>query len=133
MARAPHRGRRVSDLFLHGRLSASAATFTFVMGVWASYLVLRGTGVSGSYLGAVVVGEALLIAQGCLGAWLWLGRGGSPDRGIHILYGTLTVLVWPFLLTFARGAGGRGEALRHAAAAFFLWGLVVRAIDTAGM
>jgi hypothetical protein len=123
----------VSDLFLHTRLASSAAAFTFMMALWASYLAIRGEGIGGSYLGAVVVGEALLVVQGLLGVWLWLGRGLGPARGIHILYGAMVVLIWPFVLTFSRGTGQRGESLRHAAAAFFLWGLVVRAIDTAGL
>lgn len=122
----------MSLLFLHDRLSFSASLFTFAMGIGAVWLAWRGRGIDGGYLGAVLVGEALLVAQAIVGALLWLRADAGPDRGIHILYGTMAVLLWPFALTFTRRGGTRRDSVLMAATSLFLWGIVVRAIDTAG-
>jgi hypothetical protein len=116
---------------VHHRLSNAAAFFTFIMGSWAAILALRGRGLDGSYLGAILVGELLLVAEALLGAVLLAGLGLAPARGIHLLYGLLAVLIWPFLFTATRRDGGRREAILFAAGSFFLWGLVLRAATTA--
>jgi heme A synthase len=119
---------------LHDRLSVTSAFFVFVMAMWAVWLAARGRGVEGDYLGAVVIGEALLAAQALLGIWLWLVAGMRPERGlVHVLYGALVVLIWPFIFTFTRDASGRSEAVRYAVGSLFLWGLVMRAIDTGSL
>ena len=119
------------SLLLHDRLADSAAFFVFAMGIWALLLFLRGQGLSSSYLGAVVVGEMLLAFVALLGAYRWLIAGVDPARWVHLLYGILAALIWPFIYTYTREAQGRVESLLFGVASFFLWGLVMRAIGTA--
>jgi hypothetical protein len=120
-------------LFLHGRLSTSATIFAFFMAAWAIWLVIRGRGVDGSYLGAILIGEALLVAQALVGVALWLGLEVRDGRGMHLLYGGFAVLVWPFVFTFTRTRTRRFESVLFAVGSLFLWGVLIRAIDTAGI
>ena len=115
---------------LHDRLADSAAFFTFAMAVWAFWRFLRRQGLSCGYLGAVVVGEALLAVEALLGVFRWLVAGVDPARWVHLLYGLLAALIWPFIYTYTREARGRVESLMFAAASLFLWGIVMRAIGT---
>lgn len=115
---------------LHDRLADSAAFFTFAMAAWAFYRFLRGQGLSSGYLGAIVVGEALLAIEALLGVFRWLVAGVDPARWVHLLYGLLAALIWPFIYTYTREARGRVESLMFAAASLFLWGIVMRAIGT---
>jgi hypothetical protein len=121
----------VTLLVVHDRLSLAAAMFAFAMGAWAAISALRGRGVDSGYMGAILVGEALLVVQALVGAALMLGQGARPDRSVHLLYGVTAVLVWPFVLTLTRGEGSRRESVFLSATSFFLWGLIMRAVDTA--
>jgi hypothetical protein len=122
------------ELF-HGRLATTAAFYTLIMGGWAGVTALRGRGLDGSYLGAAVIGELLLVLQALLGVFLALGgRTAALERpSMHILYGVMAVLIWPFLFTFTRGQSGRREAVLFAAGSLFLWGLVLRAAATGAL
>lgn len=122
---------------LHDRLSVTCALFTFAIGLWALGLFVRKRGLSANFLGAVAVGEGLLVVQGLIGAVLMFGEGLQPARWVHLLYGLLAALIWPFLFTYTRqtpagAAPPRLEAALWCAGSFFLWGLVMRAITTAG-
>lgn len=122
---------------VHARLSITTAIFTFVMGAWAVGLSVRNRGVDANYLGAIVVGELVLAAEALLGLVLFFQRGGLLEmRWVHVLYGTLAVLIWPFIFTYTRETEARAvpprlEAILFAAGSFFLWGLIMRAISTA--
>lgn len=120
---------------LHARLATTAAFYTLVMAGWALLLVARGRGLDGSFLGAIVVGELLLVLQALLGVSLWLrGQGAAVDRiWLHGLYGALVALIWPFLFTYTRGAPGRRESMLFFAGSLFLWGLVLRAMETGAL
>jgi len=116
---------------VHDRLSVTAALFAFAMAAWAGALAVRGRGIDGGYAGSLLLGEALLLAQAALGAWLWFGSHLRPERGwIHVLYGVLAAIVWPFVLSLEHGSSGRAASVRFAAGSLFLWGLVMRAITT---
>jgi len=104
--------------------------FMLICSVWALLTAVRGSGLSGSFWGAVMIGEGLLVAQGLIGAVLWLG-GHQPARGaMHLLYGVLSVIVLPAALTYLRGREGRREALLFALVVLFTFGLIARAITT---
>jgi hypothetical protein len=117
---------------LHERLANTSVFYTLVMAGWALLLVVRGRGLDGSYLGAIVIGELLLVLQALLGAFLMLGgRGADLDRPwLHVLYGAMVALIWPFLFTYTRGTPGRRESILFFAGSLFLWGLVLRAVET---
>ncbi len=118
---------------LHERLALSARFFVAAMGLWAVWLTVRRQGLSGGFLGALAIGEALLVAEAALGTVLWLALGGDIGGGLHVLYGLLVVLMWPFLYTFTRGGGGgRRESIIFAAGSFFLFLMLQRAVETAG-
>jgi heme A synthase len=121
----------VSTALLHDRLATTAAFYAFALAVWAGFLAFRNRGLDGNYLGAVVIGEGLLVCEAALGAWLLFGMGLSPDRAIHFLYGTLALLIWPFLFTYTRSATGSRDAVLFSAGSLFLWGLLLRAATTA--
>ena len=121
----------MSAALLHDRLATTAAFYAFALAVWAGFLAIRGRGVDGNYLGAVVIGEGLLIFEGALGAWLLFALGQSPARGLHFLYGTLSLFIWPFLFTYTRSTSGSREAILFSAGSLFLFGLLWRAGTTA--
>jgi hypothetical protein len=116
---------------LHARLATTAAFYAFALAVWAGLRAIRGRGLDSGYLGAVVIGEALLIVEGALGAWLLLAMGLSPARGLHFLYGILSLVIWPFLFTYTRSTPGSRESVVFCAGSLFLWGLLLRAATTA--
>jgi len=116
---------------LHDRLATTALFYTGALGLWATWLALRGRGLEGSYMGALVIGQTLLVVQSLLGAWMMLTLGLAVVRPLHVLYGILGALMWPFLYTFSRGAGDRREAVLFAAGSFFLFLMLQRAVETA--
>jgi hypothetical protein len=118
-------------LNLHARISISVVLFAFAMGAWAAWNFFRASGVSGSYLGAVMVGELLVLAQGAVGAVMLL-FGGRPGDLIHLLYGVLVALMWPLTYAYTQGRTERRESGIYALVAFFIFGLAIRAIMTGG-
>jgi len=116
---------------LHERLAITCAVFTFALGLWSFALFLRSRSLSSSFMGALVIGEALLAVEVLLGAWRYLAAHQEPGRWVHLLYGILAALIWPFIYSYTRAARGRVESLLMSAGSFFLWGIVMRAITTA--
>lgn len=116
---------------LHATLSRTALFFTAAMGFWSLWLVVRGRGLDGRYMGALVIGEGLIAVQVALGFALSLQRGWGAVRYLHVLYGVLAALMWPFVYTFAPRDGSRREAVMFTATSFFLFLLLARAVTTA--
>lgn len=116
---------------LHTTLSRTALFYTGAMGVWSLWLVARNRGVDGRFMGALVIGEALLVFQIVLGLVLSFERGWDAVRYLHVLYGVLAALMWPFVYTFAPRDGSRREAVMFSATSFFLFLLLARAVTTA--
>lgn len=114
-------------VFIHNRLSVTTLLFMVALGLWGLWNFLRGEGMTGSYWGGLVVGEALVVAQGLLGVLLYV-LGGAPARGIlHILYGVVTIISIPAVFSFTRGRSTRYETLIYAIIALFLAGVSIRA------
>jgi hypothetical protein len=118
-------------LWLHDRVGNAAPLFMALVGLLSLINYLRGAGLDGSVVGAVIVGEIMMLAQAALGLMLLFGGGLSPARGIHFLYGSLTVLFFPALWAYTRGAADRRAALLWAFGGLFMMGLTLRAIGTA--
>ena len=118
-------------LALHATLARTALFYVGAIGLWATWLAARNRGLSGAFLGAVVIGEGLLVVEGLLGAWRLVVGGFALERGVHLLYGLLAMLMWPFALTYGRSTEDRRASIAFAAATFFLWLLVRRAVETA--
>ncbi|MBX7233135.1 MAG: hypothetical protein K1X65_02050 [Caldilineales bacterium] len=118
----------------HVRIGNSALLFMLIAGVWGLWRWRQHRSVDASYRGLLLVGELLLIAQGLVGAymWLFLNRDAVLVRpAMHILYGILTVIALPAAFSFASGKieGEREQAL-YAFVCLFLAGLVWRAHTT---
>ncbi len=117
---------------LHDRLSVSMLLFMLALGVWGLWNFLRGAGVSGSYLGGLVIGQGLIVVQELIGLGLLFGDAVAARHWLHILYGIAAAITLPATFAFLRGRTGRYEALMYAVVAFFLAGITVRLQTTGG-
>ena len=74
---------------VHDRLSLTVMLFMAAVGVWGIVAYLRGQSISGSFAGALAIGEALVLVQVAAGASLLVvgvrlpvGGGARPqERG----------------------------------------------------
>jgi hypothetical protein len=118
---------------IHGRLANTAMFYVIIMAVWGLWRYFRRQGVEGSYWGALVIAEVLIILQALLGVTLWAtGQGSLAGRGMHVLYGVVSVLVIPMAFAYTRGDQERRSMLVYGASFLFLVGIILRAISTAG-
>ncbi len=116
---------------LHFGLSNTALLFLIALGVWGLWSFFRGDGVTGSYWGALAIGEGVLVLEGILGAALYLGGSAGLARSwLHILYGVVAVICLPGAFSFTRGRSTRYEVLVYAVVSLFLAGIVNRAQST---
>ncbi len=113
---------------LHNSLATSLILFMLVCGVWGFVSAFRG-GMSGSFTGALFIGEGLIIVQGLLGVASYL-LGFAPAQGLHFLYGLTAAITFPGVYSFARGRSSESQALWYGAGALFIVGLAIRGIIT---
>lgn len=115
----------------HAVLGRSFMFFALALGLWGMFLYITRRPLGPSYLGALRVGEVVAVMQAILGIIRLIG-GGQPSRLIHILYGSLSVLVWPAIYGYVRGQeGSRSETFAFGIGSLFLFGLALRALTTA--
>ena len=115
---------------IHGTLANTVWLFFLLIGLWGLVRAIRGQGVDGNYLGALVIGEGLYVLQGILGFVLWL-EGGRPGRaGIHLLYGIFSMRFLPFMFGVLRGDESHRGQWVYALVTLFLFGVALRAIYT---
>lgn len=119
--------------FLHGRLGWALVFFAAIAGVWGVAGYARHRSVSPDYWGVIVVGNLAALAQGALGAILFLqGRDAALSRApVHILYGIVLALWVPLIQFFNRNREGRQETLMCGLVSLFEAGIALRAITTA--
>jgi hypothetical protein len=96
--------------------------------LWLNYI--RGHGVDGGMIGAIIIGELMMIVQATLGITLLITLGQLQAGGIHFLYGSLSIIFLPGLWLYTRGATDRRASLIWGLAGFFMMGLALRAIGT---
>lgn len=113
---------------LHNSLALSMLYFMLVCGVWGLISAL-GQGLSASLSGALVIGEALIVVQGALGALSYAG-GSRPGQGVHVLYGLTAVITLPAIYSYARGRSSKQQALLFGFGALFIFGLAIRGMVT---
>jgi hypothetical protein len=117
---------------IHAGLANATLAFVAVMAAWGLFRFFRRRGLGGSYWGAVVVAEILILAQGAIGIYLWL-TGARPVRGgIHWLYGVVLALAIPLVYIYTKGREDRPEMLMYGVAFLIMIGLVLRSIVTGG-
>ncbi len=114
----------------HEFLSRAVSIFTLLVTAFSLLNVLRRQPIGGDFWGAVAVGEGLLVIQGIIGVILAL-TGYFPARGVHFVYGAVSVLTWPAVFAFTRGQTGQREKLIWLAASLFLFVVTLRATSTA--
>ena len=103
--------------------------FMAAVGGWGVFAYLRGQSVSGSYAGALAIGEALVLVQVGAGAAM-LATGARPPTATHYLYGLTAVLVLPFAWSYLRARNQRQALLIYSLIALFIFGLAVRGAVT---
>jgi hypothetical protein len=118
-------------LWLHERVGNAAPLFMALVGLLSLINYFRGVGLDGNIIGAIIIGEIMMLAQTALGLSLLLAGGLYPGRGIHFLYGSLTVLFFPGLWVYTHGETSRRASLIWAVGGLFMMGLTLRAIGTA--
>jgi hypothetical protein len=115
---------------LHARLVVTILLFFGALSIWGLFSYLRGRGVSGSYKGALAIGELLMLAEFIIGVLLLIG-GAQPFRyGIHILYCIVAIITLPGTFAYTRGRDGRWEQLIYVTVCLFLCGIALRALGT---
>jgi hypothetical protein len=114
---------------LHDRLSITVMLYMAAIGAWGILAYVRGQSISGSYAGALAIGEALVLAQVGAGA-VMLAIGARPPTTTHYLYGLTAVLVLPFAWSYLRARNQRQALLIYSLVALFIFGLAVRGIIT---
>jgi hypothetical protein len=119
------------DLFalLHDRLSITMMLFMAAVGGWGIFAYLRGQSMTGSYAGALAIGEALVVVQAGAGV-VMLVTGTRPHTATHYLYGLTAVLVLPFAWSYLRTRNQRQALLIYSLVALFIFGLAVRGVIT---
>jgi hypothetical protein len=120
-------------LTLHSRLSNTLWLFFLVLGLWGLFRAIRGQGVDGSYLGAMVIGQLLFVVQVILGAILWAGGylGGLARPEIHVLYGGFVLVFLPFVyFVLLRGDDSNRGQWVLGLVNLFLFGIALRLITT---
>lgn len=119
-------------IWLHGRVGNAVPLFMALLGVLSFINYIRGQGLDGNILGVIVIGEIMMVAMATLGITIFIGLGLLPGRGIHFLYGSLSVVFMPGLWLYTRGETDRRASLIWGLAGFFMMGLALRAIGTSG-
>jgi phosphatidylglycerophosphate synthase len=115
---------------LHARLLVTILLFFGALSIWGFFSYLRGRSISGSYKGALAIGELLMLAEFVLGVLLLLG-GAQPYRpSIHILYGIVAIIGLPGAFAYTRGRDDRWELLIYVTVCLFLCGIALRALTT---
>ena len=117
-------------VMLHARLVVTILLFFGALSIWGTFSYLRGQSISGSYKGALAIGELLMLAEFLLGVLLLLS-GAQPYRlSIHILYGIVAIIGLPGAFAYTRGRDDRWELLIYVAVCLFLCGIALRALST---
>lgn len=116
-------------MLMHDRLATSMMLFMAAIGIWGLYLFVTGSGVTGSFNGALIIGEALILAQVAFGVILYL-RGFRPESSIHLLYGATAVVALPFIWSYMRSRDARQALLIFSLGALFVAGLAIRGMAT---
>ena len=116
---------------VHANLSNTVWLFFLVLGLWGLFNAVRKQGVSGSYLGAMVIGEVLYVVQAVLGVILWAG-GFLPALGrptMHVLYGAFNLEFIPFVyFVWLKGDDSVQAQWVLGFTTLFLFGVALRAI-----
>lgn len=120
-------------LIIHNGLSNASWMFFLIVGLWGLLRAVRGQGIDGSYVGALVVGQGIYFVQSLIGFLLLFGLGtvGLLRPSIHILYGVFSLVFIPFVyIAVLKGDDSNRGQWVMAFCALFMFGISLRAIGT---
>jgi hypothetical protein len=116
---------------LHQGFFSVVVIYAIIVTLWGALLYLRGSGPTGSYLGAVAIMEGVVLFQALIGLAV-LATGHRPTDSLHYLYGVALALTLPVAYTFGRTGSERQAAGILALGGLLLVGLALRASMTGG-
>jgi hypothetical protein len=133
VSRPPKQRNKESELstilIFHDRLATSVLLFMLAVGVWGIVSFARGGVLTGSLSGALVIGQALVVAQVLAGVALYID-GARPESSVHILYGLTAILIIPFVWSYVKDRHPRQGLLFYSLVALFIAGLSIRGMAT---
>jgi hypothetical protein len=106
--------------------------FAGLAALWGLVSYLRGKGMEGNFWGILAVGEVLFLSQIVIGIIMWI-NSARPARGVHLLYGAVTVIAIPGYFAISKGRDDRTATLAYTLICIFLVGVGARAAMTAGV
>lgn len=113
---------------VHAGLAQSGTLFMGILAIWALYNGFRTRSLEGSWYGAAVIGEVLILAQFCVGVILYLQGMPLPRPYLHILYGLVAVITLPAAYGYlSQIKDVRALAFGMAVVSFFLLFVLIRA------
>lgn len=115
---------------IHQALSNTIWLFYLALGLWGLFRAIRRQPVDGSYLGAMVVIQIVVLLQGVLGGILYLDGLRPVRSGVHILYGVFSIVFLPGMFAYLRGDDSNRAQWVYALATLFMFGVALRAIST---
>ncbi len=115
---------------VHQRLALAGVLITLIIGLWGLFMFWRKRPATSGYRSTLVMTEFLFLAQGLLGAILYLAGNKRPHDGLHLLYGVLLVVALPIGASYVSGQKPRREPLVYGLVGLFMVGLTIRGITT---
>src|SRR5688572_14272163 len=115
---------------IHDGLANTAVLFVAALGLWALVLRFRSQPLNGTWFGAAMIGEVLIVIEGALGGLLYLqGYNATlPRPFMHILYGIVALITLPAAQSYFGNLEDENvKTLAMAATCAFLWGILLRA------
>lgn len=89
-------------IIFHSRFSNTVWLYLLILGLWSLWRAIRGQELSGNFMGALVIGQVLIVVQAILGGMLWIGgnSGNISLPTIHILYAGFSLVFLPFVFLY---------------------------------
>jgi hypothetical protein len=121
---------------IHAGLARTGIFFFIALGVWAILHRIRSQPLDGSWYGAAVIAELLMITQFIIGFILYAqGLGANLPRAfVHILYACVVVITLPAAYAYiSRFEDENVKSILMAIVCFFLMEIVIRTGQVAVM
>jgi heme A synthase len=114
---------------IHARLANTAILYFLIVSIWGWVRYFRKQDIDSTYWGMLAIAEILVLAQALLGGYLWIA-GLRPGRTLHLLYGTIVLLMIPGAYIYTRGRDERPEVMIYSMVTIVAVGLIMRAMVT---
>ncbi|MCS6843324.1 MAG: hypothetical protein NZ528_03235 [Caldilineales bacterium] len=115
---------------IHGRLAVTGMLFAGICVAWGLLNFLRKRPVTGSYWGALIILEALMVIQVVIGAVVLFSGGQLARPIVHYLYAATAILSLPAAYVYTRGQDTPRENLIYAVVCLWLLFIVDRSRAT---